>query len=443
MLSAAAQIVTTLREAGHTAYFAGGFVRDTLLGRPVSDIDIATSAQPVDIERIFPRTHPVGREFGVMIVQSDEHAFEVATFRGESDYDGRRPGKVFFTDAEHDARRRDFTINGMFYDPTSKQVLDYVGGQHDLKLRVIRAIGNPEERFAEDHLRLLRAVRIRNALGFAYEPATERAIQHDAHLIRKISAERIRVELTRMLVSPHPAESIRDLDRLGLLPHLIPELTRLKGQEQPIQYHEEGDAFTHSLAALNALSESLSPSPPSITTSLAVLFHDLGKAETGGINKRGEISFHCHADVGAQIAGRILRRLKFDNATREKTCWLIHNHMLIGDITKMRRSKQHAILTHPFFPDLLQVFLADIRGSLPCDESLYAEVVSLYEAEQQRLLLEPPKTLLTAQEIMQELGVPPGPELGRLKQLLYDATIEKIVTTPTEALRFLEKELKR
>lgn len=437
MLKTALKIVRKLNEAGHTAYFAGGVVRDTLLDRKISDIDIATSARPEDVEKLFPQTHPIGKEFGVILVVSSRHTFEVATFRGESDYDGRRPGKVFFTSAEADARRRDFTINGLFYDPLKKKVLDFVNGQHDLKLKVVRAIGNPAERLQEDYLRILRGVRLKNMLGFEYEPATATALKKYSVLIQKISAERIAAELNRMLANEHRANAVRDLDRLGLLAILLPDLTRLKHLPQPKKYHREGDTFTHTLGSLASL-----PKKVSLAVSWATLCHDLGKAETFQ-DKDGEISFHGHAEISAQLAKKILKGLRLDNATIAKTSWLAGHHMILGDIPKMRPAHRHRFLTHPWFPDLLQVCRADIRGTRPADLSLLRQVVKIWRAETQRKLLLPPKEFLTGSEIMAELKVPAGPEIGRLKQALQDAMIEGQVQTRAEAVEFLEKCLKR
>ncbi len=479
MWKTATKVVQTLETANHTAYFAGGAVRDLLLSRKISDIDIATSATPDEVASIFKKTHPIGKDFGVTLVLAGRHAFEVATFRSESDYDGRRPGQVSFTSAEKDAQRRDFTVNGLFYDPLTKKVLDFVNGQHDLKLKVIRFIGKAEERVQEDHLRLLRAVRFRNALGFEYEPKTARAVEQHAHLIEKISAERISTELTKMLVDPSRTNAVRDLDRFGLLAILLPELVKLKGLAQPTQYHKEGDAFTHSLGSLATL-----PVNTTATVAWATLLHDIGKAETyherrhhevmprskfpqerdqfspeakgrTGEENQGQapdflhherdgiISFPGHAQASAKLADRILKRLKMDNATRAKITWLIHEHMTLGDFTKMRQARRHRYFTHPWFGDLLKVCKADIHGTRPANECLLREVRHLWKTETEEELLPMPQELLTGSEIMHELKVAAGPEIGRLKRVLYDAQVEGLVQDRKEAITFLEKCLKR
>ena len=437
MLKSALKIVEALNAAGHIAYFAGGAVRDQLLDRKVADVDIATSAKPVEIEKLFPKTHPLGKEFGVMLVILNKHAFEVATFRGESNYDGRRPGKVFFTNAEEDAKRRDFTVNGLFYDPLEKKVLDFVNGQHDLKLKVIRFIGSPEERIQEDHLRLLRAVRFKNTLGFEFEPKTKEAIEANANLIKKISGERIRDELNKMFEDEHRAQAVRDLEQFGLLEILLPELMRLKGLPQPTKYHREGDAFTHSLGSLAALPKNIS-----LAVAWAALFHDLGKADTLR-HDPDRIRYPGHAEKSAEIADLILRRLKFDNATRAKITWLIGHHMLFGDLPKMRPARRHEYFMHPWFADLIKVCAADVGGTRPADYQLQKKIVKMWKTETQEKLLPPPKELLTGVEIIEKLHVPVGPQVGRLKKILYDAQVEGLVQSREEAIKFLEKCLKR
>ncbi len=437
MWKTATKIVQTLQSAGHTTYFAGGAVRDLLLNRQLSDIDIATSANPDEVAKLFQKTHPIGKEFGVTLVLAGKHAFEVATFRSESDYDGRRPSKVFFTNAEEDAKRRDFTINGLFYDPLKKRVLDYVRGQHDLKLKVVRFIGDAAERVQEDHLRLLRAIRFRNALGFEYETRTARAVRQHAHLIAKISAERVSAELTKMLTDPSRANAVRDLDRFGLLAILLPELVRLKGMAQPTQYHKEGDAFTHSLGSLATLAQRTDA-----TVAWATLLHDLGKATTYH-ELAGVISFPGHAQAGAVIANKVLRRLKLDNATRAKICWLIEQHMTLGDLTKMRPAHRHRYFTHPWFGDLMRVCRADIHGTRPANECLLREVRHLWKTETKEKLLPMPRELLTGSEIMHELKIAAGPSIGRLKRVLYDAQVEGLVQDRAGAITFLEKCLRR
>lgn len=437
MLKSAFKIVEALSAAGHTAYFAGGAVRDQLLDRKVADVDIATSAKPAEIEKLFEKTHPLGKEFGVMLVLLKKHAFEVATFRGEADYDGRRPGKVFFTKPKEDALRRDFTINGLFYDPIKKKILDFVNGQHDLKLKVIRFIGKPEERVQEDHLRLLRAVRFKNLLSFEYEPKTAEAVKKYAPLIKKISGERIRDELNKMFENEHRASALRDLDNFGLLDIIIPELSKLKGLAQPLKFHREGDAYTHSIGSLAAL-----PKKANLAVTWATLLHDIGKPETLR-HDPDRIRYPGHAEKSAEIAKKILRRLKFDNATSAKIVWLINHHMLFGDLEKMRPARRHEYFMHPWFADLIKVCAADIGGTRPAKYDLQRRIVKMWKTETQEKLLAAPKDLMSGDEIIRELNIPVGPQVGRFKKILYDAQVEGLVTSKEEAIRFLEKCLKR
>jgi len=435
----AKQIVTKLQQAGFITYFAGGAVRDQLLDRPSADIDIATSATPEQVTELFPRTKPLATQYGVTLVIAGGHAFEVTTFRGETEYDGRRPAKVYFTDPEQDAKRRDFTVNGLFWDPIEKQIFDFVSGQHDLKLKIIRFIGDPAERIIEDHLRILRAIRFRNVLQFEYEPATAAAVKKHAKLIKNISAERVRDELNNMLANENRAAAIRDLDAFGLLKIILPELTKLKGLAQPAKYHREGDAFTHSLGSLAAL-----PTESRLAVCWAVLLHDIGKAETAACKMdSGQLTFPCHAKKSAQLARGILKRLKFDRVPADKICWLVQQHMTLGSVPNMRGAHRHRLFIHPWFVELLAVCRADIGGTDPADYSLVNKIEKMYRDDHDAKLLAAPKELLSSAEIMSALDISPGPELGRLKQLLYDAQIEKEVSDRQSAVQFLESQLKR
>lgn len=412
-------------------------MRDMLLDRETNDVDIATNAKPEEIEKLFPKTHPIGRELGVMLVFEKNHAFEVATFRGEKNYDGRKPRNIFFTDAEEDAKRRDFTVNGMFWDPVEKKILDFVDGEKDLKKKQIRFIGEAEERVQEDHLRLLRGVRFRNLLNFEYEEKTAEAIRQNAHRIQEISGERIRTELEKMFENENRGKAVRDLEEFGLLEILLPELMKLRGLKQPEKYHHEGDCFTHSLAAFASL-----PKSANGATAWATLLHDVGKAETIR-ETQGEIAYPGHAEAGAKIAGSILRRMKFNNATRAKIVWLIANHMGFFQIPQMRLAKKHETFTHPWFADLVQLTAADIRGTAPADFSLHRKIVSEWKIHTKEKLLAPPQVLLNGDEVIEELHVARGPEVGRLLRILKDAQIESLVQSREEAIRFLESCLRR
>ncbi|MFH0834312.1 MAG: CCA tRNA nucleotidyltransferase [Patescibacteria group bacterium] len=437
MLESAEKIVRILRENGFESYFAGGAVRDFLLNRKVNDVDIATSARPEEIEKIFPKTKPLGREFGVVLVIFGKHAFEVATFRGERNYDGRRPGEVFFTDAEEDAKRRDFTVNGMFWDPVQRKILDFVNGQKDLKKGILRFIGDANERAGEDFLRILRGVRFRNLLNFEYDEPTCAAIAQFAPRLREISGERIRDELVKILENENRGRAFRDLAALGILEIVLPEIWKLRDLEQPPKWHREGDTLTHSLGSLASL-----PKNSSGALAFATLLHDIGKATT--LRKiDGEIEYPGHAEESAKIAENILKRLKFDNATRAKIVWLVANHMRFFDIPKMRLARRHEFFVHPWFADLVKLTAADIRGTSPANFGLHRKIVREWREHANEKLLPPPRPLLNGDEIARELFVPRGPQLGRLTKILHDAQVEGLVNSRADAVKFLESCLKR
>ncbi|MEI6222855.1 MAG: CCA tRNA nucleotidyltransferase, partial [bacterium] len=343
-LQTATQIITQLKSAGHEAYLVGGCVRDLLMNIKPKDYDIVTSATPDEIEKILPKTVPVGRQFGVMLAIVGKETFEIATFRSDSPIsDGRRPTEVFFASAKEDALRRDFTINGLFYDPITKQVLDYVNGQQDIKAHIIRFIGDPEQRLHEDYLRLLRAIRFKINLGFRYAEGVKEPIQRHAHRILKVSSERIRSELNKILTTKHRARGIDELSQTGLLHYILPELEQCKHVTQPYEFHQEGDVYTHILLALDSL-----PASTPLYIIWAVLLHDIGKPATFS-QENNRIHFNGHTEKSVQLADTILRRLAFSNQERQKILWLISHHMHLGVIPEMRRVKQHTLLTHPLF----------------------------------------------------------------------------------------------
>ncbi len=432
----ALQIVRKLQNAGHEAYFAGGSVRDLLMGHDPQDYDIATSAKPNEIEKLLPKTIPVGRQFGVLIAVIGGHHFEVATFRSDSGYsDGRRPDAVTFTSAKEDAVRRDFTINGLFYDPIRKKVFDYVEGQKDIQAKLIRFIGDPHERVKEDHLRILRAVRFKNQFGFRYHPLTERALQELAHLVDDVSRERVADELTKMLLHPRRAHSVRELDEFGILSRVLPEIETTKGVKQPLQYHQEGDVFTHLLKALHDM-------PPEWATKelvWAVLLHDIGKPATFAV-KPDRIHFDGHAKLGSAIATTIGRRLKFSRAEIAKISWMIGHHMTVGFIPQMRRAHQIGLFMHPWFLDLMHLHYCDAHGTVPVELGLYTAIMKLYDEYQKMPLLpEAFKPLLDGNEIMKLFKLKPGPKIKALLQALHEEQIEGRVKTKAEAKKFVKK----
>lgn len=419
----AVKLAETLRRAGHEAWFAGGCVRDRLLGRAVKDYDIATGATPSEVARLFPEAQAVGAHFGVMLVRG----VEIATFRSEGAYsDGRHPDDVAFeTEPRADAARRDFTINGLMEDPWTGEVLDFVGGQADLRAGLLRAIGDPLRRFREDHLRLMRAVRFAARLGFAVEPATQAAMREEAPLIGRIAAERVRDELTRILTEGGARRGFELMDETGLLLHVLPEIARLKGVEQPPEFHPEGDVWTHTLLMLEALGEC------EVTLALAVLFHDAGKPETQ--TRTGRIRFHGHAEAGARIARAALTRLKYPNAVVERVTGHVSNHMRFMDVPRMRESTFKRFVRLPGFDELLELYRLDLVGSLRGVDS-YESLKARREALPEESLR--PKPLLNGDDL-QALGYEPGPVFKEILLAVEEAQLENRISTPEEAVALI------
>lgn len=415
-------VVQRLAGAGHRALWAGGCVRDRLLGRPFKDIDIATSARPGEVEALFPRSVPVGKAFGVITVLLEDAAFDVATFRREADYaDGRRPEAVSFCEEREDALRRDFTVNGLFYDPIASQVLDYVEGQADLARRTIRAIGNPVDRFGEDHLRMLRAVRFASVLEFAIEPDTRAAIQRLAPSLARISAERIQSELTRLLMeSPRPGQGLLLLRETGLLRVVLPEVEALAGQEQPPEFHPEGDVLTHTAMMLDLVE----PSRRTPELMYAVLLHDVGKPSTAYRGQwpdgRPRIRFDRHDRVGAEMAEQILTRLRLPLRVTEATVRAVANHMHFTDVAHMRRATLRRLVGAPTYPMERELHRVDCLASHG-DVSNLALLDRFEEEWQKEPVLPPP--LVRGADLL-ERGWRESPALGRVLKALYDRQLE-------------------
>ena len=343
----ATQVVHKLRNAGFQALWAGGCVRDQLLGLSPQDYDVATDATPEQVQKLFPRTYAVGASFGVIEVigrrkrSGPPLRVQVTTFRTEGPYsDGRHPDHVRFATAREDALRRDFTINGMFFDPVSGQVIDYVGGQADLQAGILRAIGNPAERFAEDKLRMLRAVRFAARFELEIEPSTAAAIRAMADQIRTVSAERIAEELRKMLTDRHRVRAMELMWQMGLVHPLLPELVPLKGLPQGHPDCPQGDLWDHVMKVLDHLRQ------PSFPLAFAALLHDIGKPRVMG-RKPDRYTFHNHEHVGRRLAGDICRRLKLSNAERDRVEWLVEKHQYLADAPRMRKAKLKRILVHP------------------------------------------------------------------------------------------------
>lgn len=426
-------IVTKLRSKGYAAYLVGGTVRDLLLGRTTKDYDIATSAKPAEIEQLFPKTIPVGKQFGVIIVVNGANQFEVATFRADiGSKDARHPDKVTFTSAKKDAQRRDFTINGLFLDPHNNKILDYVEGQKDLQTKTLRFIGAPEERIAEDHLRIMRAVRFKNALGLSYEPSTLKALKKSSKLVKTVSGERLRDELNKILLLPNRYAALLELVDLGLLKAILPEVEAGRGYAHPKKFHGEGDVFAHTLKIIEVLPAKV----PLITVWIALL-HDLGKPAT----QHNKIHYPGHDRESAKIAERILKRFHFPKTFIRKATWVIANHMIFYNYPHMRVARRRQLLRHPFFAELLRLFYHDTLASLPPRLDSYNKVLADYKAELALPL--PPKLLLNGTEIMRKYKLKPGPKIGKLLKALEDAQLENKVQTKPQAYRFLAKTLEK
>ena len=453
-------VIRTLRGRGFQAYLVGGCVRDLLLGREPKDYDVATSATPAQVMEIFPETYAVGAQFGVVLVpagdvasnvsseeeekkidrrdvagyvsSSREGAVEVATFRSDIGYsDGRHPDEVRFSqDPREDVARRDFTINGMMLDPVGGEVLDYVGGRKDLEAGIIRAIGDPERRFAEDKLRMLRAVRFAARFEYAIEPLTFAAIRKLAPEIEIVSRERVRDELTRMLTEGHAHRAFLLLDESGLLQHILREISAMKGVEQPAEFHPEGDVFIHTLLLLENL-----PQPCPLTLAWGALLHDVGKPATFR-RAPDRIRFDDHVDVGVKMAEKICERLRFSNDDAEQILALVDNHMRFGHATRMKESTLKRFLRLPRFDEHLALHRAD---SLASHRNL-----STYEFVRQKQAEIPPDKirptpLVTGDDLI-AAGHIPGPKFREILDAVEDAQLEGRLTSRDAALEFVRRE---
>ncbi|ADW70458.1 CCA tRNA nucleotidyltransferase [Granulicella tundricola] len=443
--TAARKIVQTLRSAGHQAFFAGGCVRDLLLGKTPKDFDVATSATPDQITALFPRTLQVGAHFGVILVQMDVEgeptSTEVATFRHDGAYsDGRRPDAVrFSTDPREDVLRRDFTINGMLLDPfaegSDNAILDFVGGRNDLAVKIIRTIGSPDTRFEEDKLRMLRAVRFAARLSFAIDPNTAAAITRHAAEIFQVSNERIRDELTLMLTEGNAHRAFELLYQTGLLHHILPEAERMIGVQQPPQYHPEGDVWVHTLLLLDHLFAGASP-----TLAWGMLLHDIGKPATfqpPNPAKPGDrIRFNGHVETGVRIAESILARLRFSNDDTAQILALIQNHMRFGDILHMKQSTLKRFLRLPHFEEHLALHRADCLSSHARLE-LYDFAKTQYESHDPEQIR--PTLLLTGRDLI-AAGYRPSPQFKSMLERAEDAQLEGILHSLEDAIHLIIKE---
>jgi poly(A) polymerase len=434
----ALRVVQRLREAGHEALWAGGCVRDELLGLVPADYDVATSAPPEEVRRLFRRTVAVGESFGVVEVIGPRTPagwlkVQVATFRSDVSYsDGRRPDAVTFSSAREDALRRDFTINGMFFDPVEGRLIDYVGGQEDLHARILRAIGDPEVRFGEDKLRMLRAIRIATRFDLTIEPATEAAIRKMAPQISVVSAERIADELRRLLVHPRRVRGVKLLYETGLVEPLLPELLEMKGLLQGPPHAPTGDLWDHVMRVLDLLGPA-----PSFPLAFGALLHDIGKRRTLG-RTPDRYTFYYHEDVSCRMASDICERLKLSNAERERVEWLVKKHQYLCDAKHMRTSKLKAILAHPGIHELLALHRADALATGRSTESVdYCEQLLREWTEAD---LNPPP-LLTGHDLVR-LGLEPGPQFKRLLDAVREAQLDGTVKSKKQALDLVARLLR-
>ena len=432
----ATEVVRRLRGAGHQALWAGGCVRDLLLGQAPSDYDVATSATPAQVMNLFRyRTIPVGAVFGVVRVRSPQAnggEVEVATFRSDGAYvDGRHPESVVFGSPELDAARRDFTINGMFLDPLTDELIDYVGGQADLRAGILRAIGDPEARFGEDKLRLIRAVRFASRFGLVIDGATRAALVAMAPQIKVVSAERIAQELRRMLVHPSRANAMNLALETGLVAAVLPPLVAMKGIFQGKPHQPEGDLWDHTMLVLRYL-----PPDPSFTLTFAALLHDAGKPATKAI-QNARLTFHHHEQVGRQIADGLCRKLRLSNAERERIDWLVEYHQYLGEAKRLREAKLKRILAQPGIEELLALHRADALASFgQCHQIEYCEY---YLRVQPAGPINPPP-LVTGHDLVRH-GLSPGTHFATILDQIREAQLDRVVNSKREALEWLDRRL--
>jgi len=428
MKKAARRIVQKLRRHGHEAYFAGGWVRDHLLGIKPSDIDIATSALPEEIRRLFTRSRNIGAQFGVVQVSAYGRDYEVATFRSEGDYlDGRHPSEVHFSRPREDAQRRDFTINGLFYDPVNDTIIDYVRGEEDLQRRIIRTIGAAGERFEEDKLRMLRAIRLACALNFEIAKETWQAIENSAPRILQVSWERIRDEVLKIVSGPARARGLQLLVESGLIKMILPEVDALRGVQQPPEFHPEGDVFAHTQMALGMLRN------PSPVLALGTLLHDVGKPATYAFKER--IRFDGHVELGAQMAGEICLRLKMSKEEAARVVALVEHHLRFLHVKEMRQSTLIRFLRMPYIEDHLELHRVDCLSSHGNLEAYFFCRQKLREHGRQPSY---PAPLITGRDLI-EMGYRPGPIFREILSAIEDQQIEKTLRTRDQALCHIRK----
>ena len=421
-------MVRRMRERGYDAYFVGGCVRDMLMGREQHEYDIATSARPEEVSALFHRVVPVGKQFGVMLVIEEGHAFHVATFRSDMEYrDGRKPTGVVFSSAREDVLRRDFTVNGLLYDPLEGHLHDFVEGERDIRGKLIRTIGEPRRRFAEDKLRLLRAVRFSSTLGFEIEGETLRAIKELATEIGVVSQERIRDELVKIMIGPRAGSGLDLLDETGLLEVILPEVYAMKGVKQPERFHPEGDVFEHTKQMLNRMEG------PSVVLAFAVLLHDVGKPPTFVVRDR--IRFPKHQTVGAKLARDVCDRLRFPGHVRDRIAACVENHMIFLDAGRMRESTIKRLINRPTFEDELELHRLDCLAS-DLDLSAWEYLVRKREEYSREEIS--PAPLITGRDLL-SCGYPEGRLIGEILIAVEEMQLEDRLKSREEVLEWVRK----
>jgi len=449
MNEAAKDIVRKLKSHGHEAVFAGGCVRDMLLNIPANDIDIATSATPDQVESIFNKTIPVGKQFGIIVVIQNNMEFEVATFRKDSkESDGRRPNSVEFSSMKEDANRRDLTINGMFWDPIEEKLLDFVGGEKDLKDKKIRFIGNVQDRIDEDRLRMLRAVRFTTRFNFDIDEETKEVIKENAHNILDISAERIKAELDKMLKGNKPSKSFELLREVGLLEFILPEVHALWNQDQSLKWHSEGAIFENGkLVKLGTVGhhtmlvlDNTRKHTDNLSTLWAALLHDIGKPSTAGVSKEGNINNHGHDKVGAEMADRVMINMKASTSEKKAAVAIVNDHMRAHSVQDMKKSKLRRFIAQDHFNELMIMSNADDESSIPENkneddrknnnsEFLKGFISRLKEDNE----IELPKPFINGNDLI-KMGLKSGPKFREILDFVSNAQLDGDVNSREEAL---------
>jgi poly(A) polymerase len=431
VFDAARQVTGVLQQNGFQAYFVGGAVRDLLMGAKPKDIDIVTDAIPEQVTELFTNTHPIGVAFGIITVVVKGYPFEVATMREEREYlDGRHPERITYTNnIELDAARRDFTINGMFYNPQSKQLYDFHAGQSDLKRGIIKTIGAADERFSEDYLRILRAVRFANRFNFTLHYTIAPAIMSLKKNLAKLASERIREELNGILIGGNPAAGIRMLHELGILEVILPEVAKLDGVTQPEKYHPEGDVMVHTMIMLEHMQL------PSIKLAWSILLHDIAKPNVKSIGDDGIEHFYCHEQVGASIAREIMQRFKFSSKICDAVVNAVKNHMKFAHVDQMRQAKWRRMLAEPEFPLELELHRIDCISS-HARLGNYTIMLDRIAEISGEVKLPPP--LLTGQDLI-KLGMKPGPKFKTVLKTITDLQLAGKLISKKQAISYIVK----